>query len=49
MNSLIATFSSMSVSIGIAMNNASTNQQNGQHIATATLSVCCKAILKQAP
>lgn len=49
MNSLQATFTSMSVSVGIAMNNASTNQHNGQNIANAALAVCCKAILGQSP
>ncbi|MBS7564770.1 RebB family R body protein [Mucilaginibacter sp. Bleaf8] len=46
MNSLQVTFQSMAVSIGIAMHNASTNQRNGQLVANACLSVCCKRILE---
>ncbi|MET0392572.1 MAG: RebB family R body protein [Chitinophagaceae bacterium] len=45
MYSLQATFTTMAVSIGIAMQNASTNQHNGQNIANACLSMCCKMIL----
>lgn len=47
MGSLSATFSMMSVSIGIAMQNATTNQHNGQNIATASLAACCQMILKK--
>lgn len=47
MNSMQAIFSSMSVSMGIAMHNASTNQHNGQNIANACLSVCCRLILSK--
>ena len=49
MNSLQLTFTSMAASIGIAMDNATTNQQSCQNIANATVSVCCKAILLQLP
>lgn len=45
MGSLAATFSSMAVSIGIAMQNATTNQHNGQNIATTCLAQCCKLII----
>jgi hypothetical protein len=45
MGSLLATFSMMSVSIGIVMQNASTNQRNGQNIATASLAKCCELII----
>lgn len=45
MGSLSATFSSMSVSIGIAMQNATTNQHNGQNIATTSMAMCCKLII----
>lgn len=48
MNALQATFVSMSVSIGIAMHNATTNQNNGQMIATANMAMCCKLILSKA-
>jgi hypothetical protein len=48
MNALQYAFYAMGVSIGIAMNNASTNQHNGQNIANACLSVCCKLIISQA-
>lgn len=48
MNSLQSTFASMAVSMGIAMQNATTNQHNGQNIANACLAVCCKLILSQA-
>lgn len=36
----------MSTSIGIAMQNATTNQQNGQQIGTATVGVSCAQIVK---
>gem|GEM_PF-3574496 len=45
MNSLQETFQSMAVSIGIVMQNAATNQHNGQNIANACLAVCCKLII----
>jgi hypothetical protein len=45
MDSLLATFSTMSVSIGIVMQNAATNQHNGQNIATASLTKCCQLII----
>jgi hypothetical protein len=45
MDALKATFASMAVSIGIAMQNATTNQRNGQNIATSSLAVCCKLII----
>ncbi len=45
MGSLAATFSSMAVSIGIAMQNATTNQHNGQNIATTCMAQCCKLII----
>lgn len=45
MGSLLATFSTMSVSIGIVMQNATTNQHNGQNIATASLAKCCQLII----
>jgi hypothetical protein len=47
MNSLQATFASMAASLGIAMQNASTNQHNAQNIANACLSVCCRLILSK--
>ncbi|MBS1772055.1 MAG: RebB family R body protein [Bacteroidetes bacterium] len=49
MNSLQLTFSSMAVSIGIAMDNASTNQHNCQNIANTAMASCCKMILMQQP
>jgi hypothetical protein len=47
MGSLSATFNSMAVSIGIAMQNATTNQHNGQNIATASLAKCCQLIIEK--
>ncbi len=48
MNSLQMTFASMAASIGIAMHNATTNQRNGQLIATASTAQCCRLILSKA-
>jgi hypothetical protein len=48
MNALQATFITMAASIGIAMQNASTNERNGQLIATAAMAKCCTLILSKA-
>jgi hypothetical protein len=45
MYSLALTFTSMASSIGIAMQNATTNQRSGQLIANASLVLSCKLIL----
>lgn len=45
MESLVSTFASMAVSIGIVMDNAATNQHNGQNIALSTTAVCCKLVV----
>lgn len=47
MYSLALTFTSMSSSIGIAMQNATTNQRSGQMIANASLAISCKMILSK--
>jgi len=39
----------MAVSIGIAMQNATTTQHNAQTIANAMLAVCCTRILSVPP
>jgi hypothetical protein len=48
MNSLQITFVTMAASLGIAMQNASTNQRSGQIIATASLAQSCRLILSKA-
>jgi hypothetical protein len=48
MESMQMTFVAMASSIGIAMHNATNNQRNGQHISTASTTICCKLILKTA-
>lgn len=45
MISLQMTFTSMAYSIGIAMQNASSNQRNGQVIANASTTQSCTRIL----
>ncbi len=48
MNALLLTFTSMASSIGLAMQNATTNQRSGQIIANASLTISCKLILTAA-
>lgn len=45
MNSLSATFATMTQTIGLVMQNATTNQHNGQNISTASLSKCVQLII----
>lgn len=45
MISLQMTFVTMAASIGIAMQNASTNQREGQIIANASTTMSCNRIL----
>lgn len=48
MNALQMTFVTMASSIGMAMQNASTNQRSGQIVANASLVLSCKLILSTA-
>ena len=46
MNSLQMTFTAGAASIGIIMQNAGSNQRNGQVIANAATTMTCAKILK---